>query len=143
MTSAPNRASMTIRVSHLRGTYESTSLFAIRSPIGLASRGKGRLVRRSAAPDPRIGTSSSRLGPRRTVPRSPVYRDIPCLGRAAPAGDLGPRSGTNLTCRPHGTGSSLSALLRGFTVRVTLLRTSLSRATAHDGLAIGVTSLYQ
>jgi len=44
---------------------------------------------------------------------------------------------------PHGTGSSLSALLRGFTVRVTLLRTSLSRATAHDGLAIGVTSLYQ
>ena len=55
----------------------------------------------------------------------------------------GLRSGANFTSRPHGTRSSLSALLRGLTVRVTLLRASVSRATAHDGLAIGVTSLYQ
>jgi hypothetical protein len=48
--------------------------------------------------------------------------------------DVGSR-GRKLTWRPHGTGSSVGALLRGFTVRVTLLWASVSRATAHDGLA--------
>jgi len=108
----------------------STSVFAIQSPLPwpAAERAACPPICRARPTHRAVVVSAWTSTNRATI--AGVYRDIPCLGRAAPAGGRGPRSGTNLTCRPHGTGSSVGALLRGFTVRVTLLRASVSRATA-------------
>ena len=97
MTSAPNRASATIRLSHLRGMQESASVFATRVRWPGQPR-QGWLARRSAAPDPRIRPSSlARIDlDELSHDRRCVSRDIPCLGRAESAG-VGP----SLRHNPH------------------------------------------